>query len=33
MYTMAWKPERAGGTIDVVGSTVDLGHVMNGHDG
>ena len=33
MYTVAKKPERPGWTIDVVGSTVDLGHLLNGHDG
>ena len=30
---MARKPERPGGKIDVVGSTVDLEHLLNGHDG
>ena len=29
MYAVARKPER----IDVVGSTVDLEHLLNGHDG
>ena len=33
MYTMARKPERPGEKIDVVGSTVDLEHLVNGHDG
>ena len=33
MYTVARKPERLGGKIDVVGSTVDLEHLLNGHDG
>ena len=33
MYTVARKPERPGGKIDVVGSTVDLEHRLNGHDG
>ena len=32
MYTLAKKPERPGGKIDVVGSMVDLRHVLNGHD-
>ena len=30
---MARKPEWPSGKIDVVGSTVDLGHLLNGHDG
>ena len=33
MYTLARKPERPGGKIDVVASTVDLEHLLNGHDG
>ena len=33
MYTMARKPERPGGKIDVVGSRSDLEHLLNGHDG
>ena len=33
MYTVAMKPERPGGRIDVVGSTIDLGYLLNGHDG
>ena len=33
MYTMARKPERPGGKIDIVGSTVDLQYLLNGHDG
>ena len=30
---MARKPERLGGKIDLAGSTVDLEHLLNGHDG
>ena len=33
MYTVVRKLDRPGGKIDIVGSTVDLGHVLNGHDG
>ena len=33
MYTVARKLERPGGKIDVVGSTVDSEHLLNGHDG
>ena len=33
MYTVARKLERPGGKIDVVGSTVDLEHLVNGHNG
>ena len=33
MYTVARKLERPGGKIDAVGSTVDLGHLLNSHDG
>ena len=33
MYTTPRKLERPGGKIDVVGSTVDLEHLLNGHDG
>ena len=33
MYTVARKPERLGGKIDVLGSAVDLEHLLNGHDG
>ena len=33
MYTVARKPERPGGKIEVLGSTVDLEHLLNGHDG
>ena len=33
MYTVARKLERLGGKIDVVGSTVDLEHLLNGHHG
>ena len=33
MYTVARKVERPGGQIDVVGSTADLEHLLNGHDG
>ena len=32
MYTVARKPG-PGGKIDVVGFTVDLEHLLNGHDG
>ena len=32
MYTVARKPERPGGKIDVRGSTADLEHLLNGHD-
>ena len=31
-YTVARKPERPGGKMDVVGSTVDLEHLLNSHD-
>ena len=30
---MARKLEQPGGKIDIFGSKVDLGHVVNGHDG
>ena len=30
---VAWKLERPDGKIDVVGSTADLGHLLNNHDG
>ena len=33
MYTVALKPEWPGGKIDIVGSTIDLRHLLNGHDG
>ena len=33
MYTVARKTEWPRGKMDVVGSTVDLGHLLNGHDG
>ena len=33
MYTVARKLERPGGKIDVVGSTADLEHPLNGHHG
>ena len=33
MYIVARKPERRGGKIDLVGSTRDLEHLLNSHDG
>ena len=33
MYIVARKPERPGGKIDIVGSRVDLEHLVNGYEG
>ena len=32
IYALARKRERPGGKIDVLGSTIDLGHLLNGHN-